>query len=245
MGAWFLSYENVKTNYNELWYNGSKLEVYATASSILLVEDDLYLSQGLTELLQKSGYVPCQAWNLSQARQSVYSRNFDLLILDVTLPDGDGISFCRELRASGCATPIFFLTARDEEFDIVTGLDAGGNDYVTKPFRVQELLSRIRVLLRKDSPNLTRGKLEIDQARMQVLRQGVALPLTLTEYKILLCLIRQRGVATRDILLGALWDSDGKFVDDNTLSVHISRLREKIGGQHIQTVRGVGYQWVD
>lgn len=174
------------------------------ASSILLVEDDLYLSQGLTELLQKSGYVPCQAWNLSQARQSVYSRNFDLLILDVTLPDGDGISFCRELRASGCAAPILFLTARDEEFDIVTGLDAGGNDYVTKPFRVQELLSRIRVLLRKDSPNLTRGELEIDQARMQVLRQGVALPLTLTEYKILLCLIRQRGVATRDILLGAM-----------------------------------------
>ena len=215
------------------------------ASSILLVEDDLYLSQGLTELLQKSGYVPCQAWNLSQARQSVYSRNFDLLILDVTLPDGDGISFCRELRARGCATPILFLTARDEEFDIVTGLDAGGNDYVTKPFRVQELLSRIRVLLRKDSPNLTRGELEIDQARMQVLRQGVALSLTLTEYKILLCLIRQRGVATRDILLGALWDSDGKFVDDNTLSVHISRLREKIGGQHIQTVRGVGYQWAD
>lgn len=124
------------------------------ASSILLVEDDLYLSQGLTELLQKSGYVPCQAWKLSQARQSVYSRNFDLLILDVTLPDGDGISFCRELRARGCAAPILFLTARDEEFDIVTGLDAGGNDYVTKPFRVQELLSRIRVLLRKDSPNL-------------------------------------------------------------------------------------------
>ena len=163
----------------------------------------------------------------------------------MTLPDGDGISFCRELRASGCAAPILFLTARDEEFDIVTGLDAGGNDYVTKPFRVQELLSRIRVLLRKDSPNLTRGELEIDQARMQVLRQGAALPLTLTEYKILLCLIRQRGVATRDILLGALWDSDGKFVDDNTLSVLISRLREKIGGQHIQTVRGVGYQWVD
>ena len=80
---------------------------------------------------------------------------------------------------------------------------------------------------------------------MQVLRQGVALSLTLTEYKILLCLIRQRGVATRDILLGALWDSDGKFVDDNTRSVHISRLREKIGGQHIQSVRGVGYQWVD
>lgn len=222
-----------------------KLEVYAMASSILLVEDDLYLSQGLTELLQKSGYVPCQAWNLSQARQSVYSRNFDLLILDVTLPDGDGISFCRELRARGCATPILFLTARDEEFDIVTGLDAGGNDYVTKPFRVQELLSRIRVLLRKDFGPLARGSLLLDTQRMQVSRAGEILPLTLTEYRILLCLIRQRGVTTRDILLNALWDNDGKFVDDNTLSVHVSRLREKIGSDHIQTIRGVGYKWVD
>lgn len=215
------------------------------ASPILLVEDDLYLSQGLTELLQKSGYVPCQAQSLSQARQAVQSRSFDLLILDVTLPDGNGVAFCRELRASGCATPILFLTARDEEFDIVTGLDAGGNDYVTKPFRVQELLSRIRVLLRKDTGGVRRGGLLIDKQRMQVSRDGEILPLTLTEYRILLCLTGQRGVATRDILLGALWDSDGKFVDDNTLSVHISRLREKIGGQHIQTVRGVGYQWVD
>ena len=212
---------------------------------ILLVEDDPYLSQGLTELLQKSGYVPFPAGNLSQARQAIHTQRFELLILDVTLPDGNGVAFCRELRGAGCKTPILFLTARDEEFDIVTGLDAGGNDYVTKPFRVQELLSRIRVLLRKDSPNVVRGELEIDQARMQVLRRGEALPLTLTEYRILLCLIRQRGVATRDILLNALWDSDGKFVDDNTLSVHISRLREKIGSEHIQTVRGVGYKWVD
>lgn len=215
------------------------------ASPILLVEDDLYLSQGLTELLQKSGYIPCQAQSISQARQAVQSRSYDLLILDVTLPDGNGVAFCRELRASGCATPILFLTARDEEFDIVTGLDAGGNDYVTKPFRVQELLSRIRVLLRKDTGGVRRGGLVIDKQRMQVSRDGEILPLTLTEYRILLCLTGQRGVATRDILLGALWDSDGKFVDDNTLSVHISRLREKIGVQHIQTVRGVGYQWVD
>ena len=212
---------------------------------ILLVEDDSYLSQGLLELLESSGYAPLCAMDLESARRTLRDKHYELVILDVTLPDGDGVSFCQSLRQEGFAMPILFLTARDEEFDIVTGLDAGGNDYVTKPFRVQELLSRIRVLLRKDSPNLTRGELEIDQARMQVLRQGVALSLTLTEYKILLCLISQRGAATRDILLGALWDSDGKFVDDNTLSVHISRLREKIGGQHIQTVRGVGYQWVD
>ena len=213
--------------------------------NILLVEDDAYLSQGLTELLQKNGYVSFPAAALSQARAAIQSRGFDLLILDVTLPDGDGVSFCRELRAQGCTAPILFLTARDEEFDIVRGLDAGGNDYVTKPFRIQELLSRIRVLLRKDFGTLAWGSLLLDTQRMQVSRAGEILPLTLTEYRILLCLIRQRGVATRDILLNALWDSDGKFVDDNTLSVHVSRLREKIGSDHIQTIRGVGYKWVD
>ena len=213
--------------------------------NILLVEDDPYLSQGLTELLQKNGYVSFPAAAVSQARAAIQSRGFDLLILDVTLPDGDGVSFGRELREQGRTTPSLFLTARDEEFDIVRGLDAGGNDYVTKPFRIQELLSRIRVLLRKDFGPLARGSLLLDTQRMQVSRAGEILPLTLTEYRILLCLIRQRGVATRDILLNALWDNDGKFVDDNTLSVHVSRLREKIGSDHIQTIRGVGYKWVD
>lgn len=213
--------------------------------NILLVEDDPYLSQGLTELLEKSGYVPRPAHTLSQAGQLLRSQSFDLIVLDVTLPDGNGVGFCRELRKTGCATPILFLTARDEEFDIVQGLDAGGNDYVTKPFRIQELLSRIRVLLRKDYGTVARGSLLLDTQKMQVSRDGEILPLTLTEYKLLLCLVRQRGVTTRDILLDALWDSDGKYVDDNTLSVHISRLREKIGGSHIQTVRGVGYKWVD
>lgn len=212
---------------------------------ILLVEDDLPLSQGLLELLEKNGYAPTAAMDLAAARDALGRQSFDLLILDVTLPDGDGVSFCRELREQGRATPILFLTARDEEFDIVTGLDAGGNDYVTKPFRIQELLSRIRVLLRKDFGPLARGSLLLDTQRMQVSRAGEILPLTLTEYRILLCLIRQRGVATRDILLNALWDNDGKFVDDNTLSVHVSRLREKIGSDHIQTIRGVGYKWVD
>ena len=213
--------------------------------NILLVEDNPYLSQGLTELLEKSGYAPCPADTLFQAGQLLRSQSFDLIVLDVTLPDGNGVCFCRELRSSGCATPILFLTARDEEFDIVRGLDAGGNDYVTKPFRIQELLSRIRVLLRKDFGTLVRGSLLLDTQRMQVSRAGEILPLTLTEYRILLCLIRQRGVATRDILLNALWDNDGKFVDDNTLSVHVSRLREKIGSGHIRTIRGVGYKWVD
>lgn len=215
-------------------------------SRILIIEDDRYLSQGLLELMGKNGYTAQAADCLEAARAALNKKTFDLLILDVTLPDGNGVAFCRELRASGNRTPILFLTARDEEFDIVRGLDAGGNDYVTKPFRIQELLSRIRALLRREGELPFRvGSLEIDRSRMSVTRDGAALSLTPTEYRLLLSLLDRKGVVTRDILLGALWDCGGNFVDDNTLSVHMSRLREKIGKEHIVTIRGVGYQWKD
>lgn len=214
--------------------------------NILLIEDDRFLLQGLTELLERNTYTVTTADCVAAAMEKIKQSTFDLLILDVTLPDGDGVSLCQQLRQDGIATPILFLTARDEEYDIVRGLDAGGNDYVTKPFRVQELLSRIRVLLRKDSVgNLKTGALELDRQRMTALWGGKPLNLTPTEYRILAAMVQQRGVVTRDLLLDILWDSDGKFVDDNTLSVHISRLREKIGSSHIRTVRGVGYQWQD
>lgn len=214
--------------------------------AILIVEDDPYLSQGLTELMDKSGYCPRAADSLSSAREALKQQRWDLMILDVTLPDGNGVHFCQSLRQAGCRTPILFLTARDEEFDIVRGLDAGGNDYVTKPFRIQELLSRIRVLLRKDPGTPWQvGTLEIDRQKMTVFQDGDLLPLTPTEFRLLLSLLEQRGVVTRDVLLGALWDCGGKYVDDNTLSVHMSRLREKIGKEHIITLRGVGYQWKD
>lgn len=214
--------------------------------AILIIEDDPYLSQGLTELMDKNGYCPTAADSISSAREALKQQRWDLVILDVTLPDGNGVQFCQSLRQEGCRTPILFLTARDEEFDIVRGLDAGGNDYVTKPFRIQELLSRIRVLLRKDPGTPWQvGTLEIDRQKMTVSKGGALLPLTPTEFRLLLSLLEQRGVVTRDVLLGALWDCGGKYVDDNTLSVHMSRLREKIGKEHIITLRGVGYQWKD
>lgn len=211
---------------------------------ILLVEDDRYLLQGLTELLERSGYAAAAADCASAALAQIQNADFGLLILDVSLPDGDGVALCHQLRQAGNPTPILFLTARDEEFDIVRGLDAGGNDYVTKPFRVQELLSRIRVLLRKDTlGSLKSGSLELDPRRLCAAWQGRPLNLTPMEYRILAALVQQKGVVPRSLLLDILWDSDGRFVDDNTLSVHISRLREKIGPGHIRTVRGVGYQW--
>lgn len=214
---------------------------------ILLVEDDAALGSALEELLLREGYAAFRASNAREALE-YFSQDTDLIMLDVTLPDGDGVSLCRQWRSAGVRTPILFLTAKDEELDVVRGLDAGGNDYVTKPFRMQELLSRIRALLRRgdfrDVP-VCRSGIRLDRERFQASRDGEILNLTLTEYKILAALICQQGIVTRTALLDALWDVDSRFVDDNTLSVHISRLREKVGPQRVKTIRGVGYQWVD
>ena len=213
---------------------------------ILLVEDDTVLRGGLSELFTREGYRVIEAASAREARTSLCA-DVRLIVLDVGLPDGDGVSLCRSWRSEGDSRPILFLTARDEEFDVVRGLDAGGNDYVTKPFRMQELLSRVRVLLRNSAPAPAphREGFWADDARMQILRDGEPMPLTLTEFKILRMLLSSRGVVPRDRLLEILWDDGGKYIDDNTLSVHMSRLREKVGAAHIKTVRGVGYQWSD
>ena len=213
---------------------------------ILLVEDDTALRGALVELLCREGYDVIKASNVRLARSAMNSE-VDLIMLDVGLPDGDGISLCRQWRDEGVQTPILFLTAKDEELDVVRGLDAGGNDYVTKPFRMQELLSRIRALLRRNQKEATvsRSGITLDKAKLQASRDGEVLLLTVTEYKILAKLISERSIITRAALLDALWDVDSRFVDDNTLSVHVSRLREKVGSSHIKTIRGVGYQWVD
>ena len=213
---------------------------------ILLVEDDTALRGALVELLCREGYDVIKASNVRLARSAMNSE-VDLIMLDVGLPDGDGVSLCRQWRDEGVQTPILFLTAKDEELDVVRGLDAGGNDYVTKPFRMQELLSRIRALLRRNQKEATvsRSGITREKAKLQASRDGEVLLLTVTEYKILAKLISERSIITRAALLDALWDVDSRFVDDNTLSVHVSRLREKVGSSHIKTIRGVGYQWVD
>ena len=213
---------------------------------ILLVEDDTALRGALEELLTREGYELIKASNVRSAVEAM-NPEIDLAMLDVGLPDGDGVALCRKWRSEGLETPILFLTAKDEELDVVRGLDAGGNDYVTKPFRMQELLSRIRALLRRNQKDttITRSGITLDKAKLQASRDGEVLMLTVTEYKILAKLISERSIITRAALLDALWDVDSRFVDDNTLSVHVSRLREKVGSSHIKTIRGVGYQWVD
>lgn len=213
---------------------------------ILLVEDDSALRGALEELLGREGYEVIKTSSVHSAKAAMNS-DIDLIMLDVGLPDGDGVSLCKQWRSEGVQIPILFLTAKDEELDVVRGLDAGGNDYVTKPFRMQELLSRIRALLRRNQKEttITRSGITLDTAKLQASRGEEVLQLTVTEYKILAKLISERSIITRAVLLDALWDVDSRFVDDNTLSVHISRLREKVGGNHIKTVRGVGYQWLD
>ncbi len=215
-------------------------------AKILIVEDDMYLREGLEELLAKESYEPICAKNCTEAKVLISEAAFDLIILDVLLPDGNGLDLCGYIRSTGTDVPILFLTACDEEFQIVRGLDAGADDYVTKPFRLLELLSRIRALLRRKTTSTTYqfGDVTLDTANMTAKKGGENIFLTPTEYQILSALVQNNGViVTRASLLQRIWDSDGNFIDDNTLSVHISRLRDKIGADHITTIRGAGYRW--
>ena len=213
---------------------------------ILLVEDDAVLRGALTELFTREGYRVIESASMCEAKEKLNSE-VQAVVLDVGLPDGDGVRLCRAWREAGEQRPILFLTAKDEELDVVRALDSGGNDYVTKPFRMQELLSRVRVLLRGSIKPQTvrRDGFAVDESKMQIIKDGAPLPLTLTEYKIVKMLMERRGVVPRSLLLEVLWDDGSRFIDDNTLSVHMSRLREKIGAEYIKTIRGMGYQWSD
>ena len=216
------------------------------SAKIMLVEDDAYLREGLCELLEKEGYAVESACNCSEGRNIFNKTVFNLVILDVMLPDGSGLELCTEIRNQGDDVPILFLTACDEEFQIVRGLDAGADDYVTKPFRLLELLSRVRALLRRRTGSTVyqNNDLFVDVSTMSVKKNGENIILTPTEFQILCILIQNSGIiVTRNNLLEKIWDCDGNFIDDNTLSVHISRLRDKIGADHIVTVRGTGYRW--
>lgn len=216
-------------------------------SKILLVEDDAFLRDGLCEMLGKEGYTVVSVSTVADACRSL-DDSINLIILDVMLPDGNGFDFCESVRGKGWGVPILFLTACDDEIQIVRGLDAGGDDYVTKPFKLLELMSRVRALLRRNmaSSVVKSSDLVIDMGNMTVRKNDEIIFVTKTEFQILSMLIRNNGIiVTRGVLLKSIWDDNGDFIDDNTLSVHISRLREKIGAAHIKTIRGVGYRWED
>lgn len=221
---------------------------------ILLIEDDDDLIDGLQYALRKEGYAVETARRVGEAHERLKS-GCDLLLLDVALPDGTGFEVCESLRKSGSNVPVIFLTAVDDEMSIVRGFDCGGDDYVTKPFGLSELCARIHALLRragmekKNDRLLVSGNIAIDLEKGMATREGRALELTAAEYRLLCLLIRNAGIlVTRNRILEELWDSSGNFVDDNTLSVYIRRLREKIEKtpskpEHLMTVRGFGYRW--
>lgn len=216
--------------------------------TILLTEDDAFLRDGLQEVLLGEGYTVHTADCKEKAEKLLRENIYNLVILDVMLPDGNGLQICKKLRQSGNDVPILFLTACDEEIQVVRGLDAGADDYVTKPFKLFELLSRVRALLRRSrgAQKTNYGSIHLDSEHMRVQKDGKEILLTPTEFQILSALIRNSGIVlTRNNLLEAIWDTAGSYIDDNTLSVHIKRLRDKIGGEHIVTVRGFGYRWED
>ncbi len=222
--------------------------------TILLVEDEKTISMGLDYSLRQEGYDVILCANAAQARDAIGTKHFDLALLDLNLPDGSGYDLCRLIRASG-DTPVVFLTAFDDEVNVVMGLDMGADDYISKPFRVRELMSRLRTILRRSEKSqdsadvLQLGDVTINTKQAKVTRNGDEIPpLTALEYRLLLTLAAHSGqVLSRSQLLEGIWDIAGEFVNDNTLSVYIKRLREKLGDDPqsprlIQTVRGLGYR---
>ena len=226
-------------------------------SKILLLEDDISLVDGLKYSLKKNGFEAEIVRTVSEALNNIENiGKYDLLILDVTLPDGTGFDVCEAVRGQGQQVPIIFLTASDEEVNVIRGLDSGGDDYITKPFRLGELCSRIRALLRRAGVSnagsttvIECGDVTIDLLGSRALLNGKNLELTSAEYRLLCLLIRNANrIVTREVILSELWDEAGNFVDNNTLSVYVRRLREKVEAdpshpKHLITVRGFGYQW--
>lgn len=220
---------------------------------ILLVEDDKALAMGIEYSLKNEGYNVDISYNLADAKTMVDKVNYDLILLDIMLPDGSGFELCKYIRKDK-STPIIFLTAQDEEVNIVMGLEIGGDDYITKPFRIKELISRIKAVLRRMPKGFQGEYLVSNDIKISILESKVyirdeLIQLTLSEYKILVFLMNNPHQALhRSKILENLWDVDGNFVDDNSLSVYIRRLREKIEEDasnpiYIKTIRGIGYRW--
>ncbi|MCI8673604.1 MAG: response regulator transcription factor [Lachnospiraceae bacterium] len=222
-------------------------------NKVLMIEDDEILNGGLCYNLQKRDIVSVPAYTLAEAEKLLAEDSFDLIVLDVNLPDGDGFQFAKD-RIAPCGMPFLFLTARDLDDEIIGGYRLGADDYITKPFRVQIVMEKIQAVLRRCSGRRERlrysfGDLAVDFEKRTVRKNGTLLTLTPTEFALLQCLIQNRGhILTKEVLLEHIWDSKGNFVNEHTLSLNISRLRRKINdgeSDYIKTIYGMGYRWVD
>lgn len=223
-------------------------------SKILLLEDDLSLITGLTFALKKVGYELDVVKTIKEAEDICISKRYDLLILDVTLPDGSGFEICKKVRQFS-KVPILFLTASDEEINIIMGLDIGGDDYITKPFKLAVLMSKINALLRRvnnfnsTDTELNSNNIKVLLLQCQVYKSGILLDLTAAEYKLLCFFMKNPNrILSKEQILNQLWDNEGSYVDSNTLTVYIRRLRIKIEDnpsepKMLLTVRRMGYKW--
>lgn len=220
---------------------------------LFLVEDDLSLINGLSFAVKKQGYELEIVRTIQEAHRLWTNETYDLVILDVSLPDGSGFDFCRKIRQTS-KVPVMFLTAADEETDIIMGLDIGGDDYMTKPFKLAVFLSRINALLRRSedfntAAELNSNGISVRLLKGEVYKQGKLLALTANEYK-LLCLFMENPdhILSPEQILGKLWDCNDSYIDNNSLTVYIRRLRTKIEDnpgepKRIITIRGMGYKW--
>ncbi len=221
---------------------------------ILLVEDNEIIVKGLKYLLEQEKFDIKIAKNIVEAKTMIKKQKFDLYLLDITLPDGDGYEICQYVKKQK-DVPVIFLTAKDEELNVVQCLDMGADDYIIKPFRNRELISRIKSVLRRyyhDEINENQIKCRdviIDSNKAVVYKAGKEIVFTSLEYKILYMLISNKNIlVTREQILDKIWDVAGNFVNDNTLTVYIKRIRNKLDdkeGKFIQTVRGIGYKVVE
>ena len=220
---------------------------------LLLVEDDASIVENLTAVLRGEGFAICSVNGQQAAIRAVEEESFDLLLLDVSLKDGNGFAVCSAVKAL-VDVPVIFLTASGDEFSVVTGLELGAEDYISKPFRPRELVSRIRSVLRRCGRSqavLEVEDLKVDTVRALVTKAGQEVLLSALEYRLLLFFLNHKGmVLTRNQLLEEIWDAAGEFVNDNTLTVYIKRLREKIetdpqNPRVIRTIRGMGYKLGD
>ena len=214
--------------------------------NILIVEDDSIIAFGLIYALEQENYKVFHGKNVEESIKLIDENNFDLVILDMQLPDGTGLDIRGKLKDSSAA--IIFLTVEDDEEKIVKAFEDGADDYITKPFRIRELMARVKRTLNKNNDNnqniINLGNIVIDTYLGRIYIDDLQVELTALEYRLLLTFASNKGqLLTRSQILDSIWDSTGNFVEDNTLTVYIKRLREKLGNSlNIETVRGIGYR---
>lgn len=231
----------------------NKTKGHYITMNILLVEDDQSIAMGLEYSLSQENFSVQVCPTMQAALREIKQKNFDLALLDISLPDGNGYEICKAIKEEG-DFPVIFLTACDDEVNVVMGLDMGADDFITKPFRIRELISRIKSVLRRyhrlEHPKTVFAfeNIKVNTAQAKVYKKEQEIILTALEYRLLLALINAEGkVLSRNSLLESIWDVAGDFVNDNTLTVYIKRLREKLeddvqNPKIIQTVRGLGYK---